>query len=180
MGSKKEIKVTNFSNGKGAKIDIYSPDSRSKPHDTVHVKVNYENKSYSATTKVDGKKETSSGSCYLTSACMQHFNAEFNDHCYELQVLRWFRDNFVSEEDIIHYYETAPVIVEAINNSSNFQEAYSDIYQNVVQFCVHAIELKQYDEAYERYKNSILSLEEKYARPELGMRLVRCLKTRIS
>ena len=180
MGSKKEIKVTNFSNGKGAKVDIYSPDSRSKPHDTVHVKVNYENKSYSTTTKVDGKKETSSGSCYLTSACMQHFNAEFNDNCYELQVLRWFRDHFVSEEDIIHYYETAPVIVEAINNSSNFQEVYSDIYQNVVKFCVHAIELKQYDEAYERYKISILSLEEKYARPELGMRLVRCLKTRIS
>lgn len=180
MGSKKEIKVTNFSNGKGAKVDIYSPDSRSKPHDTVHVKVNYENKSYSTTTKVDGKKETSSGSCYLTSACMQHFNAEFNDNCYELQVLRWFRDHFVSEEDIIHYYETAPVIVEAINNSSNFQEVYSDIYQNVVKFCVHAIELKQYDEVYERYKNSILSLEEKYARPELGMRLVRCLKTRIS
>lgn len=180
MGNKKEIKVTNFSNGKGAKVDIYSPDSRSKPHDTVHIKVNYENKSYSATTKVDGKKETSSGSCYLTSACMQHFNAEFNDNCYELQVLRWFRDHFVSEEDIIHYYETAPVIVEAINNSSNFQEVYSDIYQNVVKFCVQAIELEQYDEAYERYKNSILSLEEKYARPELGMRLVRCLKTRIS
>ena len=180
MGSKKEIKVTNFCNGKGAKIDVYSPDSRSKPHDTVHVKVNYENKSYSATTKVDGKKETSSGSCYLTSACMQHFNAEFNDNCYELQVLRWFRDYFVSEEDIIHYYETAPVIVEAINNSSNFQEIYSDIYQNVVQICVHAIELEQYDEAYERYKNSILLLEEKYARLELSMRLVRCLKTKIS
>ena len=73
MGSKKEIKVTNFSNGKGAKIDVYSPNSRSKPHDTIYVKVNYENKSYSATTKVDGKKETSSGSCYLTSSCMQHF-----------------------------------------------------------------------------------------------------------
>ena len=120
------------------------------------------------------------GGCYLTTACMKHFLNDFNDKCYELQLLRWFRDNFVSEEDITHYYETAPVIVEAINNSSSFQEVYSDIYQNVVQFCVHAIELKQYDEAYERYKNSILSLEEKYARPELGMRLVRCLKTRIS
>lgn len=31
---------------------------------------------------------------------MQHFAQQFNDKCYELQLLRWFRNNFVSEEDI--------------------------------------------------------------------------------
>ena len=140
MSNKKEVKVTNYSNGNGAKIDIYSPSSRANPHDTVHIKVNYENKSYTAITKVDGKKETSSGSCYLTTACMKHFNVEFDDNCYELQVLRWFRDNFVSIEDVNHYYKTAPAIV------------------------------------YERYKNSILLLEQQYAKSELGIRLIKCLK----
>lgn len=30
--SKKEIKVTPFSNGDGAKIDIYSPSAKTDPH----------------------------------------------------------------------------------------------------------------------------------------------------
>ena len=34
----KEIKVTPYSNGKGAKIDIYSPSSRAASHDTAHIK----------------------------------------------------------------------------------------------------------------------------------------------
>ena len=59
------------------------------------------------------------GGCYLTTACMQHFAQQFNDKCYELQLLRWFRNNFVSEEDITHYYETAPIIVDAINQLPN-------------------------------------------------------------
>ena len=80
--------------------------------------------------KVDGKKETSSGSCYLTTACMKHFNVEFDDNCYELQVLRWFRDNFVSIEDVNHYYKTAPIIVDGINKSADYENIYLDIYQN--------------------------------------------------
>lgn len=107
---------------------------------------------------------------------MNHFNVEFNDNCYELQFLRWFKDNFGSIEDVNHYYKTAPTIVDGINKSFDSENIYLDIYQNVVQFCVKAIELGQYEAAYERYKNSILSLEEHYAKPELGMRLVKCLK----
>lgn len=38
------------------------------------------------------------------------------------------------------------------------------------------IELGQYKVAYETNKNSVLSFEEHYAKPELGMRLVKCLK----
>ena len=43
---------------------------------------------------------------------MKYFKENFDDNCYELTVLRWFRDNFVSKEDIKHYYEVAPIIVE--------------------------------------------------------------------
>ena len=53
----------------------------------------------------------SNGGWYLTSACMKFFQDKFDDKCYELTVLRWFRDNFVSSEDIEHYYETAPYII---------------------------------------------------------------------
>lgn len=139
-------------------MDVYSPDPRTNPHDTVHMKINYENKQYTATTKIDEKKEES--------------------YCYELQVLRWFRDHFVSKSDIEYYYKTAPIIVEIIDNTIDNNDIYLDIYQNVVQFCVQAIELGQYGIAYERYKDSILTLEEQYARPELEMKLVKCLKAK--
>lgn len=174
----KEFKFSDFSDGSGVKMDVYSPDPRTNPHDTVHIKINYENKSYTATTKIDGKKEESSGSCYLTTACMKHFCDKFDDNCYELQVLRWFRDHFVSKSDIEYYYKTAPIIVETIDNTIDNNHIYLDIYQNVVQFCVQAIELGQYGIAYERYKDSILTLEEQYARPELEMKLVKCLKAK--
>ena len=70
---------------------------------------------------------------------MNHFNVEFNDNCYELQFLRWFKDNFVSIEDVNHSYKTAPTIVDGINKSAYYENIYLDIYQNVVQFCVKAI-----------------------------------------
>ena len=120
------------------------------------------------------------GGCYLTTACMKHFLNDFNDKCYELQLLRWFRDNFVSEEDIAHYYETAPIIVDAINQLPNNNVIYSQIYFDIIEYCVKAIEQGQYDIAYKRYKDSILALEEKYARSVLEQRLVRALQYKLS
>ena len=63
---------------------------------------------------------------------MKYFQETFDDDCYELTVLRWFRDNFVSKEDIEHYYETAPVIVEAINREEKKDIIYDYIYDNIV------------------------------------------------
>lgn len=120
------------------------------------------------------------GGCYLTTACMQHFAQQFNDKCYELQLLRWFRNNFVSEEDIAHYYEKAPIIVDAINQLPNNNFIYSQIYFDIIEYCVKAIEQGQYDMAYKRYKDSILALEEKYARSVLEQRLVRALQYKLS
>ena len=116
------------------------------------------------------------GGCYLTSACMQHFAQQFNDKCYELQLLRWFRDNFVSEEDIAHYYETAPLIVSEINSLPNSHEIYDKIYYHVIDVCVKAIEKSEYAVAYQRYKESILQLEEAYIRLALEQRLIRALQ----
>ncbi len=179
MSNEKEIKVTDFKDGSGAKIDIYSPDSRVNPHDSIHIKVNYNTKTYDAVTKIDGQKETSSGGCYLTSACMKHFQNEFDDNCYELRVLRWFRDSFVTEDDIKHYYETAPIIVASIDNDSNKDLIYDYIYDNVVDVCVEAIKNGDYEFAYNRYKSSLLSLEETFGRKELNKKLIKVLQEQI-
>ena len=98
---------------------------------------------------------------------MQHFMEEFDDDCYELNTLRWFRDTFVSEEDIEHYYEVAPSIVEAISKISGCEEIYNYIYENVIDECVKAIEKGDYEFAYNRYKNSILIFEEEYVKSSL-------------
>ncbi len=118
----------------------------------------------------------SNGGCYLTSACMEHFKQDFDDKVYELQVLRWFRDTFVSEEDIEHYYQTAPIVVDAINENPDCDRIYSDIYENVINFCVKAIEEERYVLAYDTYRNSILDLEETYAKPRLQQGVVKVLK----
>ena len=161
----KEIKVTPYSNGKGAKIDVYSPSSRVVPHDTAHIKVS-DGKKVEIVTKVDGKKESTSGQCYLTSACMKHFQDEFDDNCYELTVLRWFRDNFVSKEDIELYYNVAPIIVKNIDALEDNEQIYNYIYSHIVEACVKAIENGDYDFAYNRYKSSVLALNEQFGEKE--------------
>lgn len=104
---------------------------------------------------------------------MKFFQEEFDDNCYELTTLRWFRDNFVSKEDIEHYYEVAPKIVEFINNEKYVDAFYKYIYENVVKYCVEKIENKKYEEAYSRYKISIISFEERYLEPTLGTKLLK-------
>ncbi len=180
----KVIKVTEYGDKKssdksGAKIDIYSRDPKSGPHDSIHLKVDASNKTYQSVTKINGEKQSSSGGCYLTSACLNHFNEDFDDNCYELTLLRWFRDNFVPKEDIEHYYEAAPIIVEIIDSEENSDIIYKYIYENIVDYCIDQINQGNYEKAYRRYKNSVLTLEE-LARPRLAERVAKVLKLRIN
>lgn len=170
------IKITTDKKGNdhisfyGGKID--------KPHDAAHVNINYDKKTWSSTTHGPDKSDTSSGSggCYLTSACMQYLQQNFDDKCYELSVLRWFRDNFVTKEDINHYYEVAPIIVENINEDKNANAVYNYIYDNIVAYCVEQIKQGNYKAAYDRYKSSVIVLEEKFVKPKLINKMTRVLK----
>lgn len=185
-------KYGNYVNNKGVTIKIntdrngndhvsFYDGSVDKPHDAVHVNINYKNKSWSSTTHNSDKSDTSSssGGCYLTSACIRFFQENFDDNCFELNVLRWFRDNFVLQEDIDHYYQIAPIIVEAIDKYENRDFIYNYIYDNIVDYCVTQIENGNYEEAYKRYKDSILFLEEQFAKPFLEENFVKVLKKHI-
>ena len=107
---------------------------------------------------------------------MEHQKELFDDNCEELTILRWFRDNFVDREDIEHYYVTAPIIVDAINQKEDSNQIYQSIYYVIVKACVEAIKRGDYDFAYQRYKEGTLQLEEIYARPALESKLVMTLK----
>lgn len=66
---------------------------------------------------------------------MKFFRGKFGNDRYELTVLRWFINNFVSKEDIAHYYKVAPTIVETINNDEN-KMLFMTIYDNIVYYYV--------------------------------------------
>ena len=170
------IKATTPNSDKyDAKIDVYTSDPRG-PHESIHIAVDSDSKSAHIIDTTNGSTEHTDIKCYLTTACMRHFQNQFDDNCYELTVLRWFRDNFVSKEDKEHYYEIAPIIVETINKEEQSGIIYDCIYDNIVDYCVEQIEQGHYDKAYSRYKNSVLTLEEQFARPLLEKRLVKSLK----
>ena len=171
-----EIKVSTDKNGRDH-IDIYDSCPAENPdHGSIHINFNSDVGEGTIVDTTRGEKETTDTSCYLTTACMKNFKENFDDNCYELTLLRWFRDNFVSNEDIKHYYEVAPIIVENINKEEKFNIIYDYIYDNVVNYCVEQIEQGNYDKAYSRYKNSVLTLEKQFARPKLEEKLVKILK----
>lgn len=170
----KEIRVHTDKRGK-EHIDIYTNDPKEE-HESIHINWDSNTGNGNIVDTTDGTKETTDISCYLTTACMRHMHENFDDNCEELAILRKFRDAFVPKEDIEHYYKTAPIIVDAINSVKNSNHIYDYIYENVINVCVTEIKNGNYDFAYNRYKNSILSLEEEFARPALEQKLVKVLK----
>lgn len=110
-------------------------------------------------------KGDSSGGCYLTSACM--YARGLADDCYELKVLRHFRDTWLSslkegKEIIKQYYKIAPKIVSAINDTMDSKSIYERLYKNMVEPCVKLIEQQKYYESLELYKNMTLELEKEF------------------
>lgn len=176
------IRVQDKKNDGNVRISIYDGDATKKgEHDRTTI--NYNEKTGQGTIDYHSNDKSDKTSvpigCYLTTACMRHYLNDFDDNCYELTVLRWFRDNFVSAEDIDHYYKIAPYIVAGIDEDTNPNLVYDYIYDNIVDACVTAIENGDYEFAYNRYKNSILKLEEAYARKIMQNKLIRTLKKQI-
>lgn len=110
-------------------------------------------------------KGDSSGGCYLTSACM--YAKELPDNCYELEVLRNYRDTWLKNEKegsclICRYYEIAPKIVSAINETVNSKDIYERLYETMIKPCVKFIEEGKNKEALELYRDMTLQLEKEY------------------
>ena len=180
-GSK--FRVRPYAVGRGYKYDYYDSSTYGNaPHNSTHINVDLnENWTRVDNDRDNGTQEKSSGSgCYLTTACMLHLQEKFDDNCSELMILRWFRDNFVSKQDIMHYYEVAPMIVEQINAISDSKKIYNWIYENIISKCVELIREGNYEFAYNRYKNSVLVLEMYFLKQELNKDFVKILKSKIN
>lgn len=85
--------------------------------------------------------------------------------CYELEVLRRFRDQWVShhdngEKEIGIYYEIAPKIVDKLRQHENSKEIYAWIYKEMIQKCVRYIENGDDEAAYQLYKEMSYKLKD--------------------
>jgi len=113
----------------------------------------------------DGVK-TVDESCFITTATLDYVMQKFDD-CYELNLFRWYRDNWLREqkdgEDLIkEYYRIAPVIVENINNRKDRDEIYEYIWENYLQKCKNLIENRHYEEAKKCYIDMVEYLKMRY------------------
>ncbi len=173
------IKVTGGGNKDNASVSVYTGDYRDPDnHSAIHINVNTKTGKGSIVEHGENhsNNQKTDTQCYLTTACMRHFQENFDDNCEELNILRWFRDKFVSKEDIKNYYIVAPIIVEEIEKLENNDEIYNYIYKKVVRASVQAIKRKDYAFAYTRYKSSVKALEETFAKPVIRKKFVKELK----
>lgn len=111
------------------------------------------------------KSQYSSGGCFLTTACIEAKN--LSDDCYELTLLRKFRDEYVKNletgrEEIAHYYLSAPIIIEKIKQKSNATEIFTEMYNELVAPCVRFVENNDFEKAYLHYKDYVVELEKEY------------------
>lgn len=103
--------------------------------------------------------------CFITTACCRNKNKP--DDCYELTVLRSFRDNYMmslpdGEELINLYYDIAPSIVKHIDRLPDSQLIYDGIWNQYILPCIRMIEGGQYGECLDLYRKMVMDLKEQY------------------
>ncbi len=105
--------------------------------------------------------------CYITTAGCRTF--EKPDDCYELTLLRDYRDTYLAEspggEELIStYYDVAPSIVKHIDQQPDSGEIYRGIWDEWLAPCISMIESDQKEECREHYIDMVHTLQEKYFR----------------
>ncbi len=107
----------------------------------------------------------SSGSfCFLTTAMWDYYGKP--DDCDELNVLRQFRDNWMSQNEegrqlISEYYEIAPAIVKAIDEDFDVVSVYSMI-RDVIYHCLDLLGKGDNQGCLDSYKEMVQFLADKY------------------
>lgn len=103
--------------------------------------------------------------CYITTAVCETFGK--SDDCYELTILRNYRDGYLMEQPegeaiIKEYYDVAPTIVKHINKKSNKAKIYKKVWDNYLHPCIVMIEDDKNEECKELYIRMVRELQEEY------------------
>ena len=137
--------------GKDVNDDIYGRYCKSYSYDDCPI---YKN-----------EDSSSSGGCFLTTACVEARGLP--DNCHELTTLRSFRDGYMrslpnGDSEICEYYFTAPQIIRAIMAEENPSEVFDSIYAELVSPCVKLVESGENAAAHELYSSYVLMLKDRY------------------
>lgn len=111
------------------------------------------------------KRSSGGGGCYITTAVCQ--NNSKPDDCYELQIFRKFRDEWLANQEdgkylIQEYYRVAPEIVRIIDSKENSSEIYNSINTEYLMPCLHYIEMGDMQSCKECYTNMVNVLLRRY------------------
>lgn len=103
--------------------------------------------------------------CYITTAVCETFGK--SDDCYELNLLRHYRDTYLMEQEngeslIREYYDVAPTIVKRINQKENRNEIYQNLWDTYLQPCIRMIEKEEKEACCQLYTEMVHNLEEEY------------------
>jgi hypothetical protein len=110
------------------------------------------------------KKRRNRKGCFLTTACCDM--AGLADDCFELRVLRQFRDTVLSRmpggrEEIELYYDVGPGIAEAIARPGE-ERALAKVYAGTILPCVGLILVGAHGAARARYVAMVRGLMDRY------------------
>lgn len=110
----------------------------------------------------------SGSACFISSACAT--GVGLPDNCWELEVLRAFRDDHMGLTDtgrqlLAEYDRRAPAIVAAIDalDPTTTTLVYAEIYHTGIRRAVNLVLAGQYDEATELYKSVCETLDARFA-----------------
>ncbi|MDD7641674.1 MAG: hypothetical protein PUK75_04195 [bacterium] len=103
--------------------------------------------------------------CYITTAVCE--SRQKPDDCYELSLLRSFRDDYLLKSDegakmVDEYYDVAPSIVKHIGKRENADEIYEGIWQQYLSPCIRLIESGQNEECVDLYRHMVYELKDLY------------------
>ena len=113
------------------------------------------------------RSRSSSGSsdfCFLTTVACEFYGK--TDDCYELSVLRNYRDNWLVHQKngkklIMEYYEIAPSIVKAIKDSPNYAQICTSIMNDYINPCINLINSHREQECRDLYVSMVKTLKNK-------------------
>lgn len=103
--------------------------------------------------------------CFITTAVCETLGKE--DDCYELTMLRRYRDGYLSDLPegkawIRTYYDVAPTIVKHIDARPDREAIYTAIWKEHIRPCISLIENDQKAACAERYRSMVEELKGKY------------------
>lgn len=153
-----------YFDNKGFDLPKKCPNCRGSKATTTYGSGYYSNFNYGSSTNSSSEKKSSSF-CYITTAACNYFNKP--DDCYELNILRWYRDNWLvhqsdGQELVGEYYAIAPEIIATIDKRDDKEKIYKEIWEKYIVPCIKLIELTAYNTCKDLYIQMVRELKNKY------------------